>query len=66
MVANQYSPTSSGPNPNPPKVGQNLVSHTIACDYLNREESINVAELFDKLGSVKELAHDIAENYTWD
>ena len=49
-----------------PKLGQNLVSRTIACDYLNREESINVAELLDKLGSVKELAHDIAENYTWD
>jgi hypothetical protein len=25
-----------------------------------------MATLFDKMGEVKELAHDIAEHYTWD
>ena len=63
MVANQSSPTSSGPNPNPtPKVRAKFgFAHYCACDYLNREESMNVAELLDKLGSVKELAHDISD-----
>lgn len=33
------------------------------CNPDHREE---MAELFDKMGSVKEIAHEIAEHYTWD
>lgn len=33
------------------------------CDPYHREA---MAELFDKLGNVKEIAHEIAEHYTWD
>ena len=33
------------------------------CNPAHKEE---MAELFDKMGEVKELAHDIAEHYTWD
>lgn len=33
------------------------------CNPAHREE---MADLFDKMGEVKELAHDIAEHYSWD
>ena len=33
------------------------------CNPAHREE---MATLFDKMGEVKELAHEIAEHYTWD
>lgn len=33
------------------------------CDPDHREAMV---ELFDKLGNVKEIAHEIAEHYTWD
>lgn len=33
------------------------------CNPAHREE---MAKLFNKMGEVKELAHDIAEHYTWD
>lgn len=33
------------------------------CNPDHREE---MAKLFNKMGEVKELAHDIAEHYTWD
>ena len=62
MAANQSSPTSSGPNPNPtPKVRAKFGFAHYCVRLPNREESMNVAELLDKLGSVKELAHDIAD-----
>ena len=33
------------------------------CNPAHREE---MAKLFNKMGEVKELTHDIAEHYTWD
>lgn len=33
------------------------------CNPIHREQMV---ELFDKLGNVKELAHEIAEHYCWD
>ena len=33
------------------------------CDPDHREAMV---ELFDKLGNVKDIAHEIAEHYTWD
>lgn len=33
------------------------------CNPTHREE---MAKLFNKMGEVRELAHDIAEHYTWD
>lgn len=33
------------------------------CNPAHKEE---MADLFDKMGEVKELAHNIAEHYTWD
>lgn len=33
------------------------------CNPAHREE---MAKLFNKMGEIKELAHDIAEHYTWD
>jgi hypothetical protein len=33
------------------------------CNPAHKEE---MATLLDKIGEVRELAHDIAEHYTWD
>jgi hypothetical protein len=43
------------------------IKHIFANEKCNdKDEIANVAELLDKLGNVKELAHGIAEHYTWD
>ena len=48
-------------------VNEFYIKHIFAnekCD--DKDEIANVADLLDKLGNVKELAHDIAEHYAWD
>ena len=43
------------------------IKHIFANEKCNNiDEITNVAELIDKLGNVKELAHGIAEHYAWD
>lgn len=48
-------------------VNEFYIKHIFANEKCNdKDEIASVAELLDKLGNVKELAHSIAEHYTWD
>lgn len=47
-------------------VNEFYISHIFFNQRCNPDHREEMAELFDKMGSVKEIAHEIAEHYTWD
>lgn len=47
-------------------VNEFYINHIFFNKRCNPDHREEMAELFDKMGSVKEIAHEIAEHYTWD
>ena len=47
-------------------VNEFYINHIFFNKRCNPDHREEMAELFDKMGSVKEIAHEIAEHYSWD
>lgn len=42
------------------------LKHIFAYSNCSEADKVLVSDLFDKMGNVKEYAHELAEHYTWD
>ena len=42
------------------------LKHIFFNERCNPDHKEEMVELFDKIGNIKEIAHEIAEHYTWD
>ena len=42
------------------------LKHIFAYSNCSKADKVLVSNLFDKMGNVKEFAHELAEHYTWD
>lgn len=47
-------------------INEFYINHIFFNKRCNPDHREAMAELFDKMGNVKEIAHEIAEHYTWD
>jgi hypothetical protein len=47
-------------------INEFYINHIFFNKRCNPDHREAMAELFDKLGNVKNIAHEIAEHYTWD
>lgn len=47
-------------------VNEFYINHIFFNERCNPDHKEEMVELFDKMGNVKEIAHEIAEHYTWD
>ena len=47
-------------------INEFYINHIFLNKRCNPDHREAMAELFDKLGNVKEIAHEIAEHYSWD
>lgn len=47
-------------------INEFYINHIFFNKRCNPDHREAMAELFDKLGNVKEIAHEIAEHYSWD
>lgn len=47
-------------------VNEFYINHIFFNKRCNPDHREEMAELFNKMGNVKEIAHEIAEHYTWD
>lgn len=48
------------------EISEFYLKHIFYNEKCNPAHKQKMADLFDKMGDVKELAHDIVEHYTWD
>jgi hypothetical protein len=47
-------------------INEFYINHIFFNKRCNPDHREAMAELFDKLGNIKDIAHEIAEHYTWD
>ena len=47
-------------------VNEFYINHIFFNERCNPDHKEEMVELFEKIGNIKEIAHEIAEHYTWD